>query len=157
VEKVSKWDSTNQGWITRGGPIGPANFNVYPGQALLIGIKAGAVIASTAIVGNVPAQCPSAGCIRYGVSPGLPTLVSAGWSYIMIPLDKTSPTTADALKLDIDPTGMITKVSKWDANNQGWITRGGPIGPANFAVTPGYPYLVYASGTTVTTWPNVWP
>jgi hypothetical protein len=158
VARISRWDSVNQKWVTWAGTINPPDFPVYPGQALLIGINAGTAIGSTAILGNVPPQCPATGCIQYGISSGLPALVSTGWNFIMIPLDKTGPTTADALMTDMDASGKVTKVSTWDAPNQKWTTRTkGTINPANYAVSTGYPYLVYSNGTSTTTWPTTWP
>ena len=158
VARISRWDSANQKWVTWAGTINPPDFAVYPGQALLVGINAGTPIASTAIVGNVPPRCPSTGCIQYGVSPGLSALVSTGWNFIMIPLDKTGPTMADSLMQDMDATGKVTKVSTWDAPNQKWTTRTkGTINPANYAVSTGYPYLVYSNGTSTATWPTSWP
>ncbi len=160
VEKVSKWDPVNQQWITRGTSIIPVDFTVYPGQALFISVSSAAsdlVNGSFAWTGSVPPECPAAGCIQYGISAGLPELTSTGWNFLMVPLDKEDIGTADELKLDIDPSGNATKVSKWDAANQQWITRGSGIIPANFVIQIGYPYFVFSQGSGTSTWPTSWP
>jgi hypothetical protein len=153
VEAVATWDGL--GWKVRATGVTP-NFSVYPGQALMVKIAPGVPINSFAVLGNVPPQCPSTGCIRNGVSTGLPALAATGWSYIMIPLDKSSleGKKADDLKLDIDPGGNLTKVAVWDG--LGWKVRATGVTP-NFAIYLGYPYMVYANGISTTTWPNAWP
>lgn len=155
VKKVSRWDAVAQTWVTR--PVGgffPPTFNVFPGMALLIEVDSTLNSSSFAWVDDVPVQCPADGCIRYGTG-NLQALNTNGWNFIMIPLDKSAPMTADTLAADI---GSVTKVSKWDASAQTWVTR--PVGgffPPNYAVQSGYPYLVLTANTASSTWPNTWP
>ncbi len=155
IEKVSRWDPVAQSWGTRTvGGFFPPDFDVHPGFALLIAANDTLNVNSFAWVGDLPPQCLATGCFQYGQN-NLPALNASGWNFIMIPLDKSGPTSADALAADI---GNVTKVSKWDAGAQSWGTRiVGGFFPPDYLVETGYPYLVLSDGTSSTVWPTSWP
>lgn len=144
ITKVARWDALGQGLVIRtvGSPFGEPDFPVATGDWLLVSANANSATDFTfAWVGDVP-------------DPGYRdySLVANGWSAIMLPLDTDTSTvqTADNLAADI---GNVSQVAKWNATNQGLVIRtvGSPFGEPDFAVSIGYPYLVYA--TAATTWP----
>jgi hypothetical protein len=141
IKQVAYWDEVAQSMVIRnvGAPFGVPNFPVATGDWLMVAADATAPV-SFAWVGDVPAI----GSRQY-------TTVASGFTDLMLPLDRSDLTTADALGNDI---GVVTQVARWDSANQGLVIRNvnAPFGVPNYNITPGYPYLVNASA--IVTWPQ---
>jgi hypothetical protein len=127
-----------------GALIGTPNFAVPVGSPLLIAAT-DAAPARFAWIGEVPAR----GEVTYSLIPGG---AAVKWNFVALPFDQGSITTADALANDI---GGVTRVARWDAATQTWVVRnvGAAIGTPNYAISPGYAYLVGATGSAPTAWP----
>jgi hypothetical protein len=146
IRKVAYWDAASQTWAVRsvGALISTPNFAVPVGGPLLVAAD-DAAPARFAWVGQVPAR----GSVSYTLTPGG---TSIKWNFVALPFDQSGLTTADALANDI---GGVTRVARWDAATQTWVVRnvGAAISTPNYAISPGYAYLVGATGSTPTAWP----
>jgi len=147
TKKVVKWDAANQQYVSYTPGISPpsADFSLEIGGAyfLLLDSSADDVVS---FVGDVPAQ----GSVVFTLTAG--TSSSCSYNAISIPLDQGQIATAQDLADAITGT---KKVTKWDANNQQYVSYTPGISPpsANFDVSIGYPYFVCLDDTAPSQWP----
>lgn len=147
TKKVVRWDATNQQYVSYTPGISPpsADFSLDIGGVyfLLLDSTADNVVS---FVGDVPAQ----GSVSFTLTAG--TASSCVYNAISIPLDQDQIATAQDLADAITGT---TKVTKWDATNQQYISYTPGISPpsANFDVAIGYPYFVCLDDTAPSQWP----
>ena len=148
VTQVMKWNSSIQ------------NFDTYlpalpfdPDFDLIVGGAYTLVVDDTpsnllSIVGEVPLE----GTINFNLLPG--TISNCSFNSFSIPLNRTDITRASELAADI---GGVVQVLSWNPDIQNYS----PFLPGldipgsflDFAIRPGYPYLVCLSNTAPTNWP----
>lgn len=138
--EVSKWDPSVQGWITASnlGPFWGGNFNINPGDALMVNITTDKEFYLAGKVVDTPDY-------------SLITTSSTNLNLISIPFDKANLAMASDLGADIGP---CSDISKWDPSVQGWNTASnlGPFWGGNFALETAMPLIVNVTAGIV--WPS---
>ena len=139
AQAVVKWDATNQQFVSFTGGLGDFALETGGAYFVLLDSTADNVLS---FVGDVPPQ----GSISFSFVNG--TSSACKYNAISIPLDQGSIQTASDL---MNAIGGVASVSKWDANNQQFVTFTGGLG--DFDVYIGYPYLVCLTDSAPSTWP----
>jgi hypothetical protein len=143
VMRAAKWNADPPSWViwNPGNPRTSVDFPVTVGTSVMLAIDSAATFSAATLVGDVPPM----GTIGH-------SLTANAWHFIMVPLDQSGAfSNAEGLANDI---GAVDKVAYW--NQQGsWVIweRNNPRTSVNFAVSPGYPYMIKVGATTPTTWP----
>jgi hypothetical protein len=143
---VSKWDATNQGWVSCSYVTFPfpqwiGDFTIAPGDPLMVNVTGDV---SYYVAGDLPTAA----------NYTLVTTAGTNSNAVMLPLDQGALATADAIGTDI---GVCDVVSKWDATNQGWVSCSYVTFPfpqwiGSFATAIGDPLMVNV--TSGTAWPT---
>jgi hypothetical protein len=136
---IAYWDETSQGWIQHINNIPPNNFSVDVSQPYMATVTADGI---WTLCGGVPDS---------STYIDLYTLAQ-GFSDIMLPLNMTYYTTAEAVIQTISECNVI---AYWDAASQGWVQHIQNIPPNNFTPRVGYPYMLTCQ--TAGTWPSSLP
>jgi hypothetical protein len=159
VDAVSKWDATTQSWEQvaysfspvppPGGWAWSGNFNIVNGDVLQINVTQ-----------DVDYFC--AGALQADPVYNLITTATTNANMVMLPLTKSSLTTAQDLASDIGSEGVVDAISRWVASSQSWEQvaysfspvppPGGWAWSGDFDIEIGESYQI--SVTVPATWPS---
>jgi len=132
---VAKWNAATQGYDQYVPGLDFTNFNVVDGYPYYVNVTAGSVFTLTGVVTDP--------------SFTLVTTATTDFNEVMLPLDKTTLTTAVDLLNDI---AYCNSVAKWNATSQGYTQYVPGLDFTNFAIATGYPY--YVNVTQGSVWPG---